>query len=86
VHDLPPSGTWLEVAVAVLRDMPPPLEAYAFGAWSYQHPFWRNPDWKLERAEYEVIVRVSWSDREVTGEFKLPYLSSDFSKFQIVQT
>lgn len=79
VHDLAP-GRWEEVAVAVLRD---DGEAYAFGAESYAYPEWRRPEWKLERGEYDVTVRIESAGPSATRQFRLDNLAPDFNRFRL---
>lgn len=79
VHDLTP-GRWEEVAVAVLRD---DGEAYAFGAESYAFPEWRRPEWKLERGEYEVTLRIESAGPSATKRFRLDNLTADFNRFRL---
>jgi hypothetical protein len=79
VHDLAP-GRWEEIAVAVLRD---DGEAYAFGAESYGWPEWRRGEWKLERGEYEVTVRIESAGPTMTKRLRLDNLTTDFSRFRL---
>jgi hypothetical protein len=77
-YDLPADDRWREVAVAVLLDG----EAYGWGAESYLHG-WRNPDWKLERGDYEVRLSIRGGGVKKVAKFRLPYLSDDNSTFQL---
>lgn len=79
VYDLVAGGRWEEVAVAVLRDG----EAYAWGAESYGFPNWRNPEWKLERGEYDVTVSAAASGKTWTRRFRLSYLSNRMNEFRL---
>jgi len=47
--------------------------------------FW-IPEWKLLMGTYRIVVRVQASNRadEYKQASKLEYLSSDFSKFQLL--
>lgn len=77
-YDLLAGGRWEEVAVAVLLDD----GAFAWGAESYFHN-WRNPDWKLDRGEYDVAVTVEHSGGRDTESFTLRYLSDDHDEFRL---
>jgi hypothetical protein len=79
-HDVPVSPGGEEVAVAILLASG---EAFAFTDESYNHPSWANPDLKLERGTYRVVVRASASNADVTTEFKLEYLSGNFAGFHL---
>lgn len=68
-----------EVAVAVLRAG----EAFAFTDSSYGHPSWGQPDLKLDRGTYRVVVRVQGSTIEHEQAFSLEYMSDDFASFQL---
>lgn len=81
VVDLAP-GQWDEVAVAILHEGG---DAYAFGAQSYAFgpPPFSNPEWKLDRGEWEVTLTVRSSGVTATKTFKLDNLSADFSRFKL---
>jgi hypothetical protein len=57
--------------------------AFAFTDSSYGHPAWGQPDLKLERGTYRIIVRVRGSSVEASRAFKLEYLSDDFAAFHL---
>jgi hypothetical protein len=65
------------VAVAILFQ---DGEAFAWGAESYAEGG-RRRDWKLERGEYDVAIRVESSGIRRTFRFKLDNLAADFSRF-----
>ncbi len=75
-NDLAP-GRWEEVAVAILFD---DGEAFAWGAESYAAGG-RRTDWRLDRGEYNVAIRVESSGLRKTLRFKLDNLAADFSRF-----
>ncbi len=77
--DLAP-GTWEEVAVAILRD---DGEAFAFTAESYRFPYWGNPEWALERGQYDVTIRVESGGITATAEYTLDNLAADFAHFRL---
>jgi hypothetical protein len=68
-----------EVAVAILRTG----EAFAFSTESYNHNAWGNPDWRLDRGTYRVVVRVRGSGVEQEQAFKLEYLNDNFADFRL---
>ncbi len=80
VLDLPASGRWEEVAVAVLKA---DGEAYAWGAESYLFSGWRNPVWRLQRGTYDVTVRLEASGATTASCFKLDNLTTDFARFEL---
>ena len=79
-YDLQPNGRWEEVAIAVLRDG----DAYAWGAESYNHN-WANPEWKLQKGQYDVTVHLQHSAGEERKDFVLRYLSDDFNDFNVTE-
>ena len=71
-----------QVSVAILRDG----EAFAFSNESYAHLANRlgNPDWKLNKGVYRIVIRVRPSNaEEQRQEFKLEYLSDNFAEFRL---
>jgi len=74
--DLAP-GRWEEVAVAILFA---DGQAFAWGAESYAEGG-RRSDWKLDRGEYEVAIRIESSGIRKTFKFRLDNLAADFSRF-----
>jgi hypothetical protein len=64
---VPSTGDAEEVAVAVWRDG----ETHAFNSWSYAHPKWRNPKWKLDPGLYEVAARAKAPGCESSATFTL---------------
>jgi hypothetical protein len=71
--NVPSTGGAEEVALVVFRDG----AAYAFNSWSYAHPKWRKPDWKLEPGTYEVVVRASATGDETSAIFTLTVSAED---------
>jgi hypothetical protein len=59
-----PFGEGSAIAVGLKFDGDP--EYFAFNSWSYGFPKWKNPDWRLTKARYEVVVTV------VTGGYQYP--------------
>jgi hypothetical protein len=78
-HDVPVTRGGEEVAVAILRAG----EAFAFTDSSYGHPAWGQPELRLQRGTYRVVVRVHGSSIDHTQAFKLEYLSDDFTSFRL---
>lgn len=70
---IPSTGDAEEVAVAVWRDG----ESHAFNSWSYAHPKWANPEWKLDPGNYEVTIRAKAPGCEASGTFMLAVSTSD---------
>lgn len=71
--NIPSTGVAEEVSLVVSRDG----EAYAFNSWSYAHPKWRRPDWKLEPGIYEVIVRARATGDETSAILTLTVSAED---------
>lgn len=79
--DLPPTDGGHELAVAVLRG---DGSTYAWDATSYAYgPEWRNPEWALDRAVYEVTVRVRASGISKTTRLTLDNLSAEMARFRV---
>lgn len=81
--DLAPSPNGQEVAVAILRH---DGTAYAFSAWSYRHmdKMWADPDLALTKGTtYSVVITASAGGDSVSRTFRLPFMSDDFSKFNL---
>lgn len=72
--DVPATGAWQEVAVAVLRDG----EVYAFSAESYAYPDWKRPDWRLEPGEWDVAVTAAAAHARENAKFRLRITDNDF--------
>lgn len=64
--DLAATGQPEQVAIARTQDG----VAHAFSAESYAH-HWQKPDWLLEPAEYDVVIRVSATEAEATRTVRL---------------
>lgn len=80
---LPPTEQGHELGVAFIRD---DGCAYAWGANSYAYgPEWRNPEWALDRAVYEVTVCVRASGIAKHVRFRLDNLSADMARFKITR-
>jgi hypothetical protein len=65
--DIPSTGVGEEVAITVHRE----AQAFAFNSWSYAHPAWGKPEWRLPPGHYTVGVRASASGCEARGHFAL---------------
>ena len=44
---------------------------HAFSAESYAYPGFQKPDWRLEPAEYDIVIVVSASEVETVGKLRL---------------
>ena len=64
---VPSTGDAEEVAIAVWREG----EAHAFNSWSYAHPKWAKPGWRLDPGAYEVTVRAKAPGCETSATFTL---------------
>ena len=72
--DIPATGAWQEVAIAVRRDG----EVYAFSADSYSYPDWKRPDWRLEPGDWEADVTAASANASATKRFRLRITTDDF--------
>jgi len=72
--DIPATGAWQEVAIAVRRDG----EVYAFSAESYSYADWKRPEWRLEPGDWEVDVTAESVNASATKRFRLRITTDDF--------
>jgi len=78
-RDIPVGDTGEEVAVAVLNEE----GAFAFSSTSYEHNAFGDPDLRLSRGTYRVVVHARGSSVNHKRVFKLEYLSEKFDQFQL---
>lgn len=71
----------LELAVAILRQGD--SNAFGFGAESYAHHQMQKPEWRLQRGNYAVDIRVEFGGGHAVGKFSLAFLSDDFAQFDL---
>jgi len=45
--------------------------AHAFSAASYAYPRWQRPEWKLEPAEYDLVVRLAATEAQAHATLRL---------------
>lgn len=80
--DVAPGTQGEEVAVAVLRN---DGHAYGWSTTSYLHPEWRNPEWELDRGEYDVLVRAEAGGVMASTTLRLSFLTSSFGAFKLTE-
>lgn len=80
--DVPPSGIGQEVAVAIIRA---DNNAFIFGAESYAHPMFGNPQWQLGRQIYDVEVIAESSGIRAVGRFRLDNRAASYASFRLTR-